>query len=837
MSIVGKVTTGANPTQYYGTLIVTDIKNDDNSAVSIKNTLKFSFLSPAAIEPSAVMPAFTSWQDWAITTENKQISDSDILVQVTVGFPQAYVLSSRDTITIGIGGDLTANPEHVMTSFNFAADGELELNGAVRLVCPAIPDAALANLVPEVVFTSAGGERTTASAQPGGNSTIELTATSYTVGAAKLANDALTVVADVSVSPENITVTQGNTTDVALTFNTVNHYAAVDFMLSGIAELENETVRVQVKNKTTTIQETFETRLDEVTELRYLPTDDVLIFTIDSIAVNNNNISFAIPEVVVTDKLITVTVGQKECTIKPVDSNNFSTLTVSCQTDSPFKQAIPVRLYNATMSYSATLTAEGAFAWPEKIKPGDYTVKVNDFIVDKVVHSVFCVDTINISENAQNTLAIAVEKGANLLVPGFPAFLSFGGLADMTTTNTADCAAARVSSIFKYAGNDGAGDATAFLQDDPATTRTITIARAIEEQLADNQNVLPVMISYTCNLSGGNVKNVLADASAHKYSYANFILTMKIASSYKDEQHPVPAGLIVNADLIGACQQDSLTSDHPVPVREPLQEALAHHGISVAIPAFITDTLKGYIQSVNWLVHTVAPELTFGWVINLWGVGGSQWIYGQESVDRYARLTVDYVNALGVFDEGNAANFMAIDRYEADDLTLRSYYNSYCYGPLEWQRYYQFCGSVSRMLKQPVMPWQIPASRTPLKSDRVQADFDAQHWGTSANYLLGDSEIGSNVEAINDTILDFAFPAHMAALVGATPRDMYQRAGSFDLSQPAYKDFPLLGIFSVLLGGGSTTGVISTVGNPDGWVRDKLNAYRESPVLFQTPEA
>ncbi len=59
---------------------------------------------------------------------------------------------------------------------------------------------------------------------------------------------------------------------------------------------------------------------------------------------------------------------------------------------------------------------------------------------------------------------------------------------------------------------------------------------------------------------------------------------------------------------------------------------------------------------------------------------------------------------------------------------------------------------------------------------------------------------------------------------------MFQRSEPFDISQPRYGDFPLRGIFTVLLGGGATTGLITDVGNPESWVRNKVNAYYNNPV-------
>jgi len=106
-----------------------------------------------------------------------------------------------------------------------------------------------------------------------------------------------------------------------------------------------------------------------------------------------------------------------------------------------------------------------------------------------------------------------------------------------------------------------------------------------------------------------------------------------------------------------------------------------------------------------------------------------------------------------------------------------------------------------------------------------------QHWGTGGSYMLGDAGINSDYHNVNPKILALEFnPAFL--YMGTTAEDIFIRAEPFDLTTPAYGDFPLRGIFSVLLGGGSTTGIVSSIGNPEPWVRNKLNAYMENPILF-----
>jgi hypothetical protein len=98
--------------------------------------------------------------------------------------------------------------------------------------------------------------------------------------------------------------------------------------------------------------------------------------------------------------------------------------------------------------------------------------------------------------------------------------------------------------------------------------------------------------------------------------------------------------------------------------------------------------------------------------------------------------------------------------------------------------------------------------------------------------LLGDAAVGSDYHHVHPNILALQFPEFFQADMGETAEDMFKRSVPFDISSPAYFDFPVRGFFAVLLGGGSTTGIISAVGNPEPWVRNKLNAYMEDPIRF-----
>ncbi|WP_144111914.1 hypothetical protein [Paraburkholderia sp. BCC1886] len=823
---------GAN--EWYGTLVVSNLRYADGSGIGVGEYLAFNFHSPAAVDATAIDPQFSTWVIGDITATSAQVDDGNFDVTVTIDFTTPYRLTATDQITIDINGDLTTNSDTWLDSFVFSADAPPTISGSVVVGCADAPDPALAGIKPSLTLAQ-GDVVSTLTLDYGSTSSASLEQGHYTVAGDPVSTSDQTVMAALVIEPDAIDVEVGDAVSVRVSFAPVQYYAALDIAIGSLTGLSSETLDITVTDLVSGAPlAVFSAAPNSVTPLRQLPPSGQARIAVQSIALNDVGYVFDVPDVTLTNALQTISIDDSMVEATAVNTSGYVEVDIQVVSAQSVDRQIDVRLIGGSMSYLQTVTASSQqTAFSALVQPGEYTVAVNDFVTAGVVYALGAPSQLSVSAQGKTQLEVTVEPSANLNVRGFPAYLCFGGCADLVPSNQADFVAARATSVFDYAGTDGAGDATVYLTDDPQTTATITLARNVEAQLGNTQPVLPVMVSYTCNLSGGDTRTNLANADAHAHSFANYILALNLANESIDEHHPVPAGFIVNPDFLGACQQAGFGPTYAMPVRAPLQQALDHWSIAVPIPADITEDIAGYVLAVNWLTRTVAPSVTFGWQINLWGVGYSEWIY-ENDIDpaQMAQQTAAYVSSLGVYNAPYAPDFLAIDRYEADDFTQRAYVNGYCYGPREWDRYFDFCQAVSRALKLPVMPWQIPASRIPTTTDPVAADFDSQHWGTGGSCLLGDPAIGSDYQNVNPTILALQFPAAFQQYMGATAEDMFIRSEPFDISKPMYGDFPLRGIFTVLLGGGATTGIVSAIGNPEPWAREKLNAYMNAPIPF-----
>ncbi|KAI3332147.1 putative hydroxymethyltransferase [Xylariaceae sp. AK1471] len=874
--IVSRTVIGDVLSEWYGTLVTSGIKHEDGSRLTVQKALYVKFLAPpnTVIQLNALL---NPWQQVADTIVSEPVDDMSVEVTAEIRIAVPYTFNTSDTLTWDISGGLRGDASLYTGSFKLYAD-ELP-SGTVAIQVPGVPDSALSGSKQTITLTK-GDISSSYSATPGQTTTFKVSEGQYMVKAGELVNADETVVAIASVSSTDIKVKVGETTPLTVTYGSAQNYSALDVTVGQLSPpLAREELRIQVAVVGGGERTVFHSA-NHTTRLRRLPATGTA--TIDFELTVNNTKYTSLQSVGLSNTLIKVAIGSDKIKSTPVDNSKFVALPINVTSDLGLTgESITLRLVATDLTafvYAKEVAiASGTTTLGVPVAPGKYTVRAAGFIREGTVYASQVAENIVVEADGSSELHLCIKRGPHLLVRGFPNYLSFGALSDLVDLQGTDLKAARVTSVFKYAGNDGAGDAGFYLDDDPATTKTVQLAALVSRELGE-QPVLPVMISYTVNLNLGDSETLLQNAKGLEHSFGNLILSLQLAR--KASTNDISAGFIVNPDFLGDNQQASRGPTYGMPVINPLCAALAYREITAAVPATITNTMAGYVQAVNWLIRTVAPEATFGWQVNLWGVGSSAWIYKHTttSPSAYAKATADYVKSLGVYAGAYAPDFLAIDRYEADDFTQRAYDNSYCYGPREWRRFYEFVQTVAFELKTPIMPWQIPASRIPHVGEPVTpASLEHDQWGTGGTYIFGDPAIGSDVRNIHPAVLAiklgalepgalveqnhwgsggtyiFGDPAigsdvhniHSAILAikpgtlkpGALVEQdivesLFRSSEPFDLGRPAYPDFPFCGIFAVLLGGGSTTGVVTTIGTTGKWTQKEISKYMEAPISF-----
>lgn len=834
--IVSNTVVDGNPGEYYGSLVTSGISYEDGSRVAIKNKLYVKFLAPTNTGVQLNNASLNPWQQVFPTISSETMDDGSAAITAEIQFTDPYTFNTSDTLSWGVNGDLRGDASKYTESFELYAD-ELP-SGTVEVEIPDAPDSALSSSEQTITLTKNKVARSL-SATPGQTKSFVVDPGTYQVTVDELVDDHETVIATASVSPTEITVEEGLTITLKLSYGTIQRFSALDINIGQLSSpLDKEQLHVEVKAGSDDVR-VFDSPVNHTTNLRRLPSSGTAIV---EAMLTLNNIKYTSKQSVdLSNTLINVDIGSDNISSAPIDTSSFVDLPIKVTTDlESSSEPITLRLFSQDQTafiYSKEVPIEnGTITFGTPVAPGKYTVTAPGYIKNGNLTATQVVDEIEVASDGSSRIDLQILRGPNLLVRGFPDYFSFGALSDLVDLDGKDLTAAKVTSIFKYAGDNGAGDSGHYLDDDSATTKTVKLAAKVSENL-NGQSVLPVMISYTVNLSLGDSEKLLQDEDGLEHSFGNLILSMQLAK--QASQNEVPVGYIVNPDFLGDNQQSGRTPTYSMPVRKPLTKALAYRSVDAEVPSTVTETLTGYVQAVNWLISTVAPEATFGWQANLWGVGSSGWIYDKNDASvsvTNGKNTAAYIKALHMYDGEYAPDFLAIDRYEADDFTVRGYTKGYCYGPREWARFFDFARTVALELKVPVMPWQIPASRIPrAASDTVATgSLESDHWGTGGTYIFGDPGIGSDLENIHHVVREIELdPLEQHKTV----EELFKSAEPFDLGVPSWGDFPLRGIFTVLFGGGQTTGVVTSIGKTGNWTQEKISEYMEGPIpLTSTPK-
>lgn len=879
----------SNDDAYYSSVVLSNFKtmparqNDNVNGVAFNDSFSIAFSAPGVVTGDDIQVDSVTWMDFVKLVENTDGGDGVKDYLVTITYPAGE--TAKTTInSIKISTNKVSDSDRWADqagTFAVAADEEPDANGSIIINVAGFEDLGepLNKSELKLVFTR-GSSSVSYTPGEGVNPPLKLRAGKWRLTGSNLATEDGTYRAEVFLDNKDFDLSIGDEGALNVTFGDVLHFTIIDIDTTKILNLDDIIDEDMVLNVNFTqdkypkLRYTF--KIGDKFRIDQLPVDAGVVASLQfqPVSLNNKMYTFKGFFEYLNGKNYYYNLDDKLNVVPHVPSNHVVIkLVVKAEPglDTTFDLRLRHTEPDSVRRYKFTniKATNGSTILPMELARGEYEILSKGFIVNGTLfYTDFTPERLVLppQEGASlGNLEINIVKGANLRVKGFPDFLSFGGCASMVPSNAEDFAAARAYSLFKYAGNDGMGDANKHLPlKDEATPGTIAMAKKATALInEDRLPVLPVMISYTCNLSLGDTPNLIVDATRHMYSFSNYIQALSEAQKAKDEQYTTPAGFIVNPDYLGECQKERYLPGMIIPVRAPLEEALKARDKDFIIPDYIQDTLKGYVQAVNWLTRVIAPDVVLGWQVNMWGVGGSQWAYKDFEYEKVldpetlevgpmlinpfvaGKITAQYANLLGVFDDAvdgetviKGADFMAVDRYEADDLTERSYTNGYCFAEYEWERLFDFCASLGRHLKKPIMPWQIPASHLPTTLDNVEEwvespdmGFNAQFWGTGGTYLFGDANIGSSLSNIHPIALALDFPGagdHKKNM-GENVAELLSRR-SWDMSVSHYNDFHTRGIFHVQLGGGTTTGIVTDVGNKSNWVIPRLQKYHINPI-------
>jgi uncharacterized protein YjdB len=451
----------------------------------------------------------------------------------------------------------------------------------------------------------------------------------------------------------------------------------------------------------------------------------------------------------------------------------------------------------------------------------------------------------------------------DLYVPGWGNCLAMGTVSNGSNTINQALADSMASVIYKYAGPGGNGDRGQIVEPSQ-TVATIAQARSVEELTGNTRTVLPVMVVYTAEASGGGAAefDIIYTGEAEagvtptpnsenlKKHYINLIRIAKTLQAAKDDAHPSPGSIVLNPDLMGAWQQNEETQFNTnyrnedgtfrtIVIKQAIQDAIdwvqANDGATAfdpaSIPSSILEDVTGFVQSQNFLIRQYAPDVTFGWQINLWAPGSSLWIHNrysgqQELWETVSSTVTSFFDTLGVYSGDWAPDFVTFDKYERDGLGNQARGVGYAYNSLDWDNYLAFVKQVTDHYEKPALLWQIPGGHMPTTGESL-TNYDVNaHGGTGGPYFMGDKLIGTDTTQIDSALLATELPEVLYN--GATNvQELLNEDPTFDWGKQRLRQAAASNAFAILWGGGSTTSVvdIGTSGDDDGWLVERIQAY------------
>ncbi len=400
-----------------------------------------------------------------------------------------------------------------------------------------------------------------------------------------------------------------------------------------------------------------------------------------------------------------------------------------------------------------------------------------------------------------------------------------------------------IDAMFTYAGINGAGDRGQFIDIDTKVKNVLDQARAYAKQTGKTMH--PVIVFYTVDGSDGAwaMQQDLDIDPASKTNnlylhYVNLIRLLQLIESYPD----LKVSVVLNPDYLGELHIQCTPNYCPIPFNQPINVAtglqtaisfLQQHGdlsYAVTIPQLFLNpntTIADYNTSINWIMKTFGPDVTFGWEDNVWAgdSSGHLWVHAAaknpDITATHIKNENDFLTQMNAQQGTYGPDFIVFDKWERDvfDSTLNGagINNGYLYNCNDWDVYMQYVyGISSHFNNMPIMLWQIPGGHLQMNND---IDTRNDHASTAPDYFLGDKNLNFGKLKSYIATATLSNPS----VYGVTSNKVVDYL-TCDWHQNRLATIQKENVFAILWGGGSTTGVIGIQPELDdsGWLFAKI---------------
>ncbi len=435
-------------------------------------------------------------------------------------------------------------------------------------------------------------------------------------------------------------------------------------------------------------------------------------------------------------------------------------------------------------------------------------------------------------------------------MPGMPPYLALGSVSDDTSDNLGFW-----QSFGPGPTNKRADIRYIYLNGGPFTgwtTWTNTPGARASEYIDHSQQLglIPFFVFYNIPDASEGYAIDLAHVQDASYMQAYF-QNLKLALDLINQESPGDlVGLILEPDFIGYLAQNA---GQPAASISAMTHAAYSSGVLAAgtDPTF-PDTVQGLVGAINYTISKYAPQVYFGWQVNLWASPAGGWttsipnngiIHKTDSLgvtvgrpliyQEAAAITKYYLDA-GV--TGYGAKFLSVDKYGLDAVGFQASAaqdpsdSTWFWNNDQWQNYLTFVEAMHDTSQLPIILWQLPVGHinSTLKADPYTAsgvftdlaNTVSQYEDSSSTFFFGD-------QFNNSTAARLAFFSENG---GGDPTLSVN--GSMITWGSHLSDAAAAGVIGALFGAG--VGVSTTnLGNPptDGyWWITSAQTYYDNPV-------
>ena len=333
------------------------------------------------------------------------------------------------------------------------------------------------------------------------------------------------------------------------------------------------------------------------------------------------------------------------------------------------------------------------------------------------------------TSGAVRWLGVRVQKADGSL-PGMPGYLSMGSVSEDTTPDLtmwqqfgAGALNRRLDARYIYL-NDGPSN----LYQSWRTWTTVDGFRAtsfVRESL--KLGMIPFFVWYNIDGPGDGYYTDTADARNATFMYGYYTDLKFFIDKVNAEAPGELVGVVIEPDFLGYIAQNGDNPDNDVAATD---QAYAAGVLTAGVDPAFPNTITGYVQSVNYILHKYLPTAYFGWETALWGhpaqgftvaSPGNGIIHltdtagvdaGRPEIYKEAAATADYYIRAGVTSYG--AGFISVDKYGLDAAAENSTASTnpmgstWFWSMTHWINYLTFAQALGAETKLPVVLWQIP---------------------------------------------------------------------------------------------------------------------------------